>query len=407
MGTTIRAVTEGEFASYTRTVQTAFGNHPTTGEVDGWRRVTELDRTLAAFDGDRIVATAGAFTFELSTPGRKAVQAAGVTAVGVLPSHRRQGFLTALMERQLDDIAGRGEPVAILTASESIIYRRFGYGAASFHRSVRIDPHHSEFADTAVEVGRVEVLDPVAITVPAIHNRARLDQPGDIGRSDAWWALNIADPDWLRGRAPEKFWAQHFSAAGEPDGYVAYRVTPAWQHGIAGADVEVVTLVGLDPAAEIALWRFVLDLDLTGRVIAHSRPIDEPLGWRLADPRQLLTTSVTDHVWARLLDVPIALASRSYAGEGEIFFDVEDPFRPDTAGRYMLRTAGDEVECVRTRHAPDLTLGIAELSSAFLGHSRLAVLAAAGRIVEHAPGAVHRADRLFGGTTIPFCRSGF
>lgn len=409
MGTTLRAVTDGEFESYIRTVQTAFGNQTIAEEVAGWRGVTELDRTLAAFDGDRMVATAGAFSFELSTPGAMKVAAAGVTAVGVLPTHRRRGLLTTLMERQLDDIARRGETVAMLTASESVIYGRFGYGAASFHRSIQIDPHHSRFADGGGEVGTIEVLDPVAVaeTAPAVHNQARINQPGDVGRNDAWWALNIADPDWMRRGGPAKFWARHVSAAGKPDGYVAYRVTPAWRHGIAGAEVEVVALVGLDAAAELALWRFVLDLDLTGRVVAHSRPIDEALGWRLADPRQLLTTSVTDHIWVRLLDVAGALTSRGYEGDYEIVLDVEDGFRPKGGGRFALRTAGAEVECVRTRRAPDLTLGVAELGSAYLGHSRLAILAGAGRVVEHTTGSVNRADRLFGGTKIPFCRSGF
>ena len=409
MGTTIRPVTDGEFAAFTRTVQTAFGNHAGSDEAEGWRSITEIDRTLAAFDGDDVVATAGAFTFELSTPGGNVVRAAGVTAVGVLPTHRRQGLLTALMDRQLEDIAVAGEPLAILTASESIIYGRFGYGPATFHRSVQIDPHHGDFTGAVDDGGRIEVLDPAAVleSVPPIHNQARLDQPGDIGRSEAWWKLNVADPDWLRRPAPPKFWAQHVSAGGHPDGYVSYRVTPAWQHGIAGARVDVEALVGLDPTVELALWRYLLDLDLTRLVVARSRPLDEALGWRLADPRQMVTTSLTDHVWARLLDVPQALVARSYGADGEVVLDVEDTFRPASAGRYTLRTDGAHAECVRTRQTPDISLGIAELSATYLGHSRLEILARAGRVVEHTPGALRRADLLFGGSPIPFCRSGF
>lgn len=405
----MRAVTDDEFGAYIRTVQTAFGNHPTEDETAGWRSISEVERTLATFDGDRIVATAGAFTFELSTPGRGIVRAAGVTEVGVLPTHRRQGLLTALMGRQLDDIAAAGEPVAILTASESVIYGRFGYGAATFHRSVRIDPQRAAFSEPLDDAGHVEVLHPAEAikVVPGIHGRARREQPGDIGRSEPWWTLNLTDPAWLRRGAPEKFWAVHVSAAGEADGYVAYRVSPSWPHGIPGAEVDVAALVGLDASVELTLWRYVLDLDLAGGVVARSRPLDEPLSGRLADPRQLTTTSVTDQVWVRLLDIPEALGARSYGGEGEIVFEVADTFRAASAGRFVLRTTGDEAECARTDQKPDISLGVAELGSAYLGHARLAILAGAGRVVEHTPGALHRADRLLVGPAIPFCRSAF
>ncbi len=89
-----------------------------------------FDRMHAAFDGDRIVGGAGAFPFELTVPGGTA-RCGGVTVVGVLPTHRRRGVLTAMMRAQLEDIRDRGEPLAALWASEEVIYRRFGYGLAS------------------------------------------------------------------------------------------------------------------------------------------------------------------------------------------------------------------------------------------------------------------------------------
>ncbi|WP_371131344.1 GNAT family N-acetyltransferase [Streptomyces sp. Ag109_O5-10] len=41
-------------------------------------------------------------------PGGTLVPAAGVTAVGVLPSHRRRGVLSASMRRQLVDLRAGG-----------------------------------------------------------------------------------------------------------------------------------------------------------------------------------------------------------------------------------------------------------------------------------------------------------
>ena len=88
------------------------------------------ERAHAAFDGDELVATAAAYDFTLTVPGGEA-SAAGVTMVGVLPSHRRRGVMTRLMREQLDDVRRRGEPLAILFASEPAIYGRFGYGLAA------------------------------------------------------------------------------------------------------------------------------------------------------------------------------------------------------------------------------------------------------------------------------------
>ena len=81
--------------------------------------MSAVDRTLAAFDGDEIVANGGAYTFELTVPGGARVPTAGVTVVGVRATHRRRGLLTRMMDEQLDDVARRGEPLAALTASES------------------------------------------------------------------------------------------------------------------------------------------------------------------------------------------------------------------------------------------------------------------------------------------------
>ena len=97
----------------------------------------ELDRTIGAYDGDRVVGGGAAFSFELTVPGGRAVKAAGVTNVGVMPTHRRRGILRQMMARQLADVRSRGEPIAILWASEGSIYQRFGYGLATLATIIR------------------------------------------------------------------------------------------------------------------------------------------------------------------------------------------------------------------------------------------------------------------------------
>ena len=72
---------------------------PTDDQIESLARVLPAERLHAAWDGGRVVGGAGAFPFELTVPGGR-VRAAGVTVVGVLPSHRRRGVLRAMMRAQ-------------------------------------------------------------------------------------------------------------------------------------------------------------------------------------------------------------------------------------------------------------------------------------------------------------------
>ena len=93
-----------------------FGWQPTPEDAERFSKILPLERMLAVVDDGRIVAGAGAYPQELTLPGGP-VACAGVTVVGVLPSHRRKGLLRRMMEAQLRDVRERGEPVAALWAS--------------------------------------------------------------------------------------------------------------------------------------------------------------------------------------------------------------------------------------------------------------------------------------------------
>lgn len=404
----LRPVTEEEWPAFVRAVSAAFGSHPSDEEYDEWRAVFEIDRTLAAFEGDRIVGNAGAYSLELTLPGEGSVKMAGVTTVGVRSTHRRKGILTAMMRTQLEDVRERGEPLAGLYASESVIYGRFGYGLASSQIGIEIETDRSAFRAPLPE-GRVDIVDAdaAAKVLPDIHDRARRQTVGDINRTAPWWDNYFKDKEKDRGGASARFYVVHESEAGQPDGYWAYRVKGDWPHGLPGATLIIDDWAVTSDAAYANLWRQLLDVDLVAKVSSWKRPVDEPLRFLLADARRMRVTAMTEELWLRPIDVPACLTARTYRTDGRIVLEVVDDFMGFSGGRFALDAATGGATCTPTDEAADLTLGVAELGAIYLGGTNASVLARAGRIDEHAAGALQRADVLFGTDRAPYCRTNF
>src|SRR5262245_9226360 len=97
MGYEIRAIEDDEFGKFQDVLSTAFGFQADEQTTANWRSTTEMDRTIAVFDKDEAVASAGAFSFDLTVPGLTQVAAAGVTAVSVRTTHKRRKILTSMM----------------------------------------------------------------------------------------------------------------------------------------------------------------------------------------------------------------------------------------------------------------------------------------------------------------------
>ena len=405
----IRPCTDDELPAWVATFRAAFGGQPGGGDAESWRPTWERERSLAAFDDGAMVGTAGAFSFDLTLPGLTSTPVAGVTAVGVLPTHRRQGILTRLMARQLADVAERGEALAILLASESIIYGRFGYGLASFIAAYALAVERAALATPPTAGGRVRLVDKdeAAKVLPTIYDAARRRQPGAVTRNQSWWDTHFTDrPDW-RGGASARFMAVHESPTGEADGYVSYRIKSGWGDTGPDSELRIEDLCAVDDGIEAVLWRYCSEVDLVRTVKAFNRPVDEPFRMRLADPRQLRSTRVGDFLWARILDVPAALGARRYPVADRLVLEVADRFRPDTSGRYAVEGGPDHAACTRTDDQPDLALSIADLGALYLGGVRATTLAGAGRVEERTPGALARANLFFGSDRAPYCATGF
>lgn len=405
----IRPVTLDEFTTYGRATGMAFSEQPSDDEFEGWKLTFEPERSLAVIDEGQIVGTAGAYTFDLTLPGLTTISVAGVTSVGVLPTHRRRGILTAMMRRQLNDVRARGEAVAVLMASESVIYRRYGYGIATSMVTYEIERSRAALARRWELPGRVRMIshEEALRVLPPLYDQARRRQPGALNRTQARWESTLRNPDKPMGAEGPRFSVAYVSAAGDTEGVAIYRVKHQWEHGVNTSVLVVRDLIALTTEANAALWQFLFGIDLMHTVQAVNRPVDEPLRWMLADPRRLRVTRFTDDLWVRLLDIPVALATRRYGSSERIVFEVMDAFRPEQAGRYMLEGGPNGAQCRATDAEADLTLDVVDLGAAYLGGVKFSTLARAGRVVARTPDALARADAMFVSEPAPWCATPF
>ncbi|GAA1232614.1 GNAT family N-acetyltransferase [Kitasatospora nipponensis] len=371
----LRELDGSRWDDWYRTLEVAFGGQAGSPERrELWRALTEVDRSLAVWDGTDLVGAAGAFSFAMAVPGGAVLPTAGVTMVGVLPTHRRRGVLTALMRHQLDEIHERGESLAALTASEPAIYGRYGYGLASWRLAVRIARARVTVAAPAPQAApavRLRLADPAA-SLAACEElyAARVPlRPGMLARRPGWERAALLDPPEEReGHSALQCVLAEDRAGGGLLGYARYAVRVEWQHAGAAGAVRVREVTAADPRAHAALWAFLLDLDLTDTVRAENLPVDDPLLHLVSDPRRL-RPHLHDALFVRLVEVGDALSSRRYAAPLDVVLEVTDAFCPWNAGRWHLRSAGRELGalCEPTEAPADLALDVRELGSAYLG----------------------------------------
>jgi predicted acetyltransferase len=403
-GFPVRTLVDEDWTALVAVDSIAFGATTQAEEDELERELLDPGRSIGAFDGDQLVGIAAAFTFDVTVPGGGGVPAAGVTWVGVLPTHRRRGVLRSLMNFQLREIQERGrEPLAILWASEPPIYGRFGYGLASRGYALEVprDPRALRADAPSDPTLRLRLVpaDDWKITAE-VYAQVAKSRPGLLARDERWWTKAVRDlPSRREGRSELR------CVVAEDDngvrGYARYSTKPDWAPGRPEATVSVREVMALDNAASAQLYRYLFDQDLMSKIAIWNLAIDDPLlFWldniRAAQPRWL------DALYARLIDVPVALQSRSYATRLDVVLEVSDPLLAANDGRWRL-VADTGVSAVPTDRAADLSISVTDLGAIYLGGTLLSDLARAGRVVEHTPGAVAAASAAFQSNPAPWC----
>jgi predicted acetyltransferase len=387
-----------------------FGETVTPEFAERYRRTCDLERFPAVFEDGRIVATSGVLTFNLTVPGGE-IPAGGVTVVGVLPSHRRRGLMSTLMRRMIDDCHARGEPVAILWASEGKIYQRFGYGLANMTMNLAAEKPHTAYTRQWERQGSFRLLrqDEAREVVAPIYEAARGQRAGFLARPPEWWPGIVQDDDKEKKGGEAKRIVVYETDDG-PEAYAVYKVKADWDERGANGTVLVTEAIATTPRGTRQIWRYLFDVDLWRTLKAIYLPIDHPVFSLVAEPRRLGAT-LGDGLWLRIVVLPLALEGRTYGldghGQGRLTFDLRDDFCPWNAGRWTLDVTDGRARVTRSEGEADLALDANDLGALYLGGFTASALASAGRIVELKSGGLATADRLFPTALAPWCPQEF
>jgi predicted acetyltransferase len=385
MAIQIKIPTAAQWPDMVRADGRGFGFVPTQEDIDTARPTVDLDRFRIATDAGQIIAVAGSFALDITVPGGASIPASGITWVSVSATHRRQGLLTRLMAALHDDADARGEPVAVLGASEGGIYERFGYGIAAQLRYVAInraeatlrpelrpDPTAVRFADGEAAFDHL---------VP-LFERFRRTRAGEISRNAAFHR-RIAD----RRAKPVDGQSAAFHLI-HRDGYVAYRYEDISAGGAPRGRLELLDFLAVTPQAHLDLWHTVLGVDLVTEIVAFQLSVDEPLPYLLTNSRAYRTTRMTDGLWANVRDPAIAFGARTYGTADRVVVEVDEQ-------RWAIESDGTEASCRKVRSKPDLVMDHPSLGALLFGGVRPSVLARGRRLTARSDVALGRADAFF------------
>ena len=362
--------------------------------------------SLAAFHGDRVVATSGGYPFRMRFNG-KAIATDGVTAVGTYPGYRRRGLVRQMISGLIHRAHENEVPTSILWASMGAIYQRFGYGLASTQVSYRLRPEYMQFQFGEPAEGHTRLLDKDGALdhCKFVYRMFGSGRTLLLHRAEVLW-----DIMFRRAEDQHTHVAVHFTDDEQPDAYCLYQTK--WTDGDAPGPNQVLNVLDfawVDMNGYRGMWEYLASHDLVKRIDWWNAPEDDPAPEMMLEPR-MLERRTGDGIWLRVNDVDATLAGRGYDMPGEATVRVrEDDICPWNVGSYRISTSGEETEVEKLSGSPnvDLDVTVNGLASLVSGHSSATTLHRIGRVEASNPNKLPELDSLFSTRHRPTCANGF
>ena len=379
-----------------------------------WKRVLDFDKMLVATTrqagSEAVVGTAGWLPMEMAVPGGE-LPSRPVTMVTVPSDHRRRGILRQLMRRQLDDLhARRTSPSRRSGPPRSRSTSGSGTGSAFVKGRIDVDPRRAAFLGGVGSDRSARLDQEQAPSCCRTSTSARSGHPGQLPPTPLWWEVQVlGDQPYRRHGASPMFRGR----AGDRRHSRGVRPLPGPQsnwgpNALPNNEIDVLEALGTSPAATREVWRYLLNIDLAGKVRTHRLNAQHP-----AVPEPGQSPTAPDDRWRRHLgqarrrrpppwrpgDTPARDASPSSFRTGSA---------PGTPGVWTLEAGPTARRSVGRRHHPSCGCPTPTLPRCTSARSRARhLLARLAAWTSWRPGAARRADLLFHSDVPPWCLDDF
>jgi predicted acetyltransferase len=391
----VRVLTAGDMERWKVVEQTAFMG--TQEEIDREAALYNPDWVLGAFVDGELQACTSSIPFELCLEGAK-VPMGGVSGVATMPGYRRQGLVSALLQRTLERSREHGEPLSGLWTPHPALYRRYGWELSSDATMSTFSPKLALEPGPRSE-GRIEALTAEGWReAAAVYEAWAKNRNSCLTRTEVMWSQIILH---TRNRASYVY----RNRDGKAEGYVVLNVPSGGR--MADRTLTVQWLAALTAPAHRALLDLVLSHDLVGN-IRWVMPPDEPFIDLVQDPTQIEMVRLTAYgLMLRVVDFQAAVAARPTYGEGKLTLRIEDRDCPWNAADWSVTADGGRLFAEPTSEAPMLSVSARALAQLYNGFRSPSTLALAGRLDVRDPAALPVADALFAMRNVPFCPDEF
>jgi predicted acetyltransferase len=343
-----------------------------------------LERSLCAYDGERVVGTCVALDLD-QWFGGSPVACAGIASVTVLPEYRGRGAASAMMRSMLQQRRDDGDAISTLYPANTQLYRRLGYEFGGLRP--QFNAELTDLPTVSTELAEVrEMADGDMAALMACYARFAAGHNGPIFTADpvVWAGTVLAH----KGEGTHQRTVLVPGPLGV-EGYASYFLDRWEDRGYA---INCKHLVALTPGALRALLGHFRRFENAARdFVWHGPPSTLPVGLALATGAfSLLTKQLRWMV--RLLDVPKALEARGYPGvSGGAVIGIDDPLFPANAGPWLVEVADGRAQVTPAAHRAEPTaaaarpLSIGLFSALYTGMATPADLVLAGALDDDDP----------------------
>ena len=332
------------------------------------------DRLLAAVDTEtnQIVGTGGADKYSITVPGGNNINMAGIAFMGTLPTHKRRGIFSSMMNKLHSQAKERGDSIAGLWASQSLLYNRFGYGLSTIREDWQINSNHTKLSKSKNDSIRLELVDKKKALeeIPKIYDIYRKCQNGATDRTQGYWNYLLYEDDnsmYNKSGNSGIFFVLAYRD-NKPSGYAFYNFNK--ESGVAHEDdkgtLKVEEIISIDRETNHALWQYIFGIELIEEITFNRRAPNDPLYLMLENPRKLQRETI-DGLWVRIIDPISMLEGRTYNHKGKVTINLSGQNQKDIEGTYLIDTDGKNTEVKKVKGKASIYMRPSDLSSIYFG----------------------------------------